>query len=158
MAPSSSSMLVRLAPLALLAGLLPLATGRVHSIAALGTQHTPLLVSNEARRRFQHDGIVVLRGCAKQVPEALKRQGCPDTLEEHAGVRSECRFAAGLACALLGSDAVRDPVGEWGSCCTYACARGQRSNAAPQHVRAAHVARVCIPACRRRALCLRLNP
>lgn len=85
-------------------------------------QRAALRVTTAACSCFRRDGVLLLRGMAapEQAPESLKTQGCPHAVEEFAGVHSECRLAAALACTLLRADAVRDPIGDWGTGWTHA--------------------------------------
>ena len=115
---------------------LPFGEGRMRLFLVLGAlsasfsldmtpvaaQRAALQITDACRGCFRRDGVVVLRGLVEQAPQPLKRQGCPcsEDIEEYAGVHSECRLAASLACTLLRADAVRDPIGDWGKGWTHA--------------------------------------
>ena len=101
---------------------LPFGEGRMRLFLVLGAlsasfsldmtpvaaQRAALQITDACRGCFRRDGVVVLRGLVEQAPQPLKRQGCPcsEDIEEYAGVHSECRLAASLACTLLRADAV----------------------------------------------------
>lgn len=101
----------------LLAGVADRCVALLHSTSP---QSAALKISDQAQRRFASDGVLVLHQCAIDVPQPLKQQGCPCAFHEFAGVDTERRLAAALACTLLRAPAVRDPVGEWGTGWTHA--------------------------------------